>query len=95
MLVEVTQENINQGLRNSFGSCPVAVAMGESSLENVRVIGQFIHYENNLSLLQPYTKTIKTESLLREWIFDFDRGEEVFPIQIEVDEEALYATLVE
>ena len=91
MLVEVTQEHINQGFVDSCDSCPIALAMQDKDFENVQVYPWYISYDQ----LQFDFTTINNDSLIRKWIFDFDGGEEVFPIQIEINKEARYAKLVE
>ena len=95
MLVEVTQENINQGVAGKQESCPVALAMQENGLENVRVDARHILYNQQPTPLQFHVSQIKMDTLVRKWIYDFDGGKEVFPIKIEIDEDAGYATLVE
>ena len=95
MLVEVTQENINQGVAGNQESCPIALAMQENGFENVRVDGRHIFYIYQPNPLELHVATINNNFLVRKWIHDFDGGEEVFPIQIDIDEEERYATLVE
>ena len=91
MLVEVTQEHINQGFV-SGNSSPIALAMQENGFANVRVEPWHILYDEQLTQLQVH---INPNFSVVQWIFDFDGGEEVFPIKIEIDEDAGYATLVE
>ena len=95
MLVEVTQEHINQGVAYSLRRSPIALAIRENGLANVRVSNWYIFYNQQPTPLQFDFTTINNDSLIGKWIFDFDHGKGVFPIQIEIDEEALYATLVE
>ena len=95
MLVEVTQEHINQGVICDFQSCPIALAMQENGFENVRVDERHILYNYQPTPLELHVATIKNNFLVRKWIFDFDGGKEVFPIKIEIYEDAGYATLVE
>ena len=95
MLVEVTQEHINQGFIDSCDSCPIALAMQDKDFENVQVDGQHIFYDQQPTPLQFHVAKIKMDTLIRKWIYNFDGGEEVFPIQIEINKEARYAKLVE
>ena len=95
MIVEVTQENINQGIAHSCDSCPIALAIQDKGFENVQVDPWYIFYDQQPTPLQFDFAEIKTERLVTKWIFDFDNGEEVFPIKINIDEEEQYATLVE
>ena len=95
MIVEVTQENINQGVVNSFDSCPVALAIQDKGFEKVWIDTRYIFYNYQPTPLQFDFAQIKMDTLVRKWIYDFDGDKEVFPIQIEIDEDAGYATLVE
>ena len=96
MLVEVTQENINQGVAGNPESCPVALAMEKNGFEDVEVGDTLMCYSQQPSSLQFYTPVcIKVDSPISQWIYDFDGGEEVFPIQINIDEDGQYVTLVE
>ena len=95
MLVEVTQENINQGFAGNYESCPVALAMQDNGLKRV-VVTNWIAYDQKLFLFQLPTRVyLKLDTLIVEWIKDFDGGKKVFPIQIEMNKEEQYATLVE
>ena len=96
MLVEVTQENINQGVNFSTNSCPVALAMQENGFENVRVNILYISYDYQPTPLQLHNEVcLHIDSPLSQWIQVFDDVGEVLPIQIDINEEALYVTLVE
>ena len=91
MLVEVTQENINQGVVNDYQSCPIALAMQDNSLKGVEV-NHWIAYTS----FQLHTRIyLDVDNLIAKWIYDFDHGKGVFPIQIEINEEERYAMLVE
>ena len=90
MIVQVTQEHINQGFV-SGNSCPIALAMQENDFGNVQVHPWYISYDQ----LQFDFTTINNDSLIYLWIYNFDTGEEVFPIKIEINEEERYAMLVE
>ena len=95
MIVEVTQENINQGVSNG-NSCPVALAMQDKGFKNVQVTDWCIFCDQQPTPLQLYTRVcIKVDSPVTQWINDFDGGENVSPIQIEINEEGRNATLVE
>ena len=96
MLVEVTQENINQGIFKDSNSCPVALAMQDKGFENVQVEPWHIFYDQQPTPLQFHVAKIEMDTLIRKWIYDFDGGEEVFPIKIEINKEhTTYAKLVE
>ena len=95
MIVEVTQENINQGVVNSFDSCPIALAIQDKGFEKVWVNTQHIFYIYQPTPLQFDFAAIEMDTLINRWINDFDCDREVFPIQIDIDEEEQYATLVE
>ena len=94
MIVEVTQEHINRGIVKDCNNCPVALAMQENGFENVRVDGRHILYDHQPNPLELHFAVINN-NFLRKWIHDFDGGEEVFPIQIDINEKTLYAKLVE
>ena len=51
MIVEVTQENISQGLVNSFRSSPVALAMQDKGLKSV-MVSHWIIYDHQPTSLQ-------------------------------------------
>ena len=97
MIVEVTQENINQGIAYSSISCPIALAMQDNGLKGV-VVANWITYNQQPepTSFQPHTRVhLNIDSPISQWMYDFDGGREVFPIQINIDEEEQYATLVE
>ena len=95
MLVEVTQENINQGVVDSCNSCPIALAMQDKSFENVKVGTQYIFCNYQPTPFQSHVAVIKNDTRVIRWINDFDGGKEVFPIKININEERRNATLVE
>ena len=96
MLVEVTQEHINQGVAGNYESCPIALAMQDNGLKRVVVTHVYIFYDQKLSQFQLYTRVyLEIDSAIREWMKDFDGGKKVFPIQIETNKDEQYATLVE
>ena len=95
MLVEVTQEHMNQAVYFSPSSCPIALAIQENGFANVRVDIQYISYDYKPAPFQYHFVEIKMDTRVIRWLNDFDSGEEVFPIKIEIDEKAGYATLVE
>ena len=95
MLVEVTQENINEGIAYNLNSCPIGLAMQDKGFKKVWLDTRYIFYNYQRTPLQFYVAKIKMDTLIRKWIYDFDRDKEVFPIKIEIDEDEQYATLVE
>ena len=91
MIVEVTQENINQGVVKDCNSCPISLAMQDNGFRNVRVQSMLIFYGEQPP---PFGFRINIDFLVTQWIEDFDKGKHMTPIKIEIDEEKYYATLV-
>ena len=91
MLVEVTQENINQAVV-SDNICPIELAMQENGFGNVRVSIWMISCNQQPDSLRFH---IRPDFSVVQWIYDFDCGQSVSPIQIEINKEGQYATLVE
>ena len=92
MIVEVTQEHINRGFVDSLDSCPIGLAMQENGFGNVQVTDWCICCDHQPTPLQLH---ITPDFSVVHWMYDFDGGREVFPIQINIDKEEQYATLVE
>ena len=93
MIVEVTQENINQAVV-SDNICPIELAMQENGFGNVRVSIWMISCSCNQQP-NPLRLHIRPDFSVVQWIYDFDCGQSVSPIQIEINKEEQYATLVE
>ena len=95
MIVEVTQEHINQGIARSCDSCPIALAIQDKGFKNVWIDPCYFFYNYQPTPLQSHFAEIKNDTRVIQWINDFDSDREVFPIKIEINEEEQYATLVE
>jgi len=75
MVIEVTQEHIDKGLKMSCSMCPVALALKDKGFTHVSVIGYSMFVDGSRYINTPE---------LRQFINDFDMGEYVKPVQFEV-----------
>lgn len=88
VIINVTQEHIDQGLPTSPWYCPIALATKRAikntdpNLSSVAVVGSkkiYLHYYNGKSIIA------FTASNLIEFIRDFDNGRPVKPFDFEID----------
>lgn len=81
MIIEVTEQDIDAGLRNSCFSCPVARAF-QRKLETQVTVGHTdaVVYRKGL-----FVATILLPEVVKLWIATFDAGKKVEPFSFEVD----------
>jgi hypothetical protein len=78
--IAITQKHIEAGLRESFHSCAVALAMSDAGLGAPGVNAFFIEGVSNGEHLSAVTP-----GEVRQFVDDFDHGRPVSPFSFEVD----------
>lgn len=75
--IEITQKDIEKGVKSSAARCPVALAiMRAFDCENV-IVFKYIQVEDNIC--------IETPPNVFKWLVDFDYDEEVEPFSFTVE----------
>ena len=73
MKFNITQEDIDQGIRRNAGKCPVARAIGRKTHANlIRVLPNSVYYDSS--------PVFRTSRRLRKFINDLDMGKNVKPM---------------
>ena len=80
--VRVEQVHINKGIKQSFGSCPIALAMEDAGLDDVIVTGFSALYK----LGDSYFRANLSFDCLG-FTIRFDAGKDVAPFDFEMHEE--------
>lgn len=78
--IEVTQADIDRGLRASCYSCPVALALYRSIKSNVQVGDSYLAVHIGDSITD-----IESPPIVKEFVFNFDRFVEVKPFTFTLD----------
>ena len=73
MLIKVTQEHIDSGVRGDCSKCPIALAISEQVNNRVGVS------KGGIIIPYLYETFLETPPLAREFIEKFDAGKEVEP----------------
>ena len=85
MIINVTQDHINRGVRFDPNSCPVSLAMKEKGFLNVDVSSSIINYIDEFDTLF----TIVNDDSLCYWIQTFDNSQSnldlIYPFQFEIN----------
>lgn len=83
MKIQVTQEHIDNGLRNSCFSCPIALAINEcNGITGAQVLLHEIRIRKDCNL---YDVNCKTTKQIRDFMMLFDNGRKVEPFEFELD----------
>ena len=77
-IIRVTQEDINTGIFH-FSECPIALALLENFPKATINVGRLYIEINN--------EKYKNSSRIMKFIDNFDDGIQVFPIEIQLDEQ--------
>jgi len=97
MKIKVTQTDIDNGTRESYSNCPIALAIARHAIESplkfpFTVLGVIV--ENNKIKLsgfrQTYSLPMAEHSIEREFIGDFDDGFTMKPFEFEMDLDNAY-----
>jgi hypothetical protein len=80
-IFHVTRDDIKLGRKGSAIFCPIAVCLSNATGTSWFVY--FVHSRNAIG------KWYDNSDALRDWIADFDKGKEVNPIEIWVNDETL------
>ena len=78
MIINVTQDHINFGLRGMAGRCPLALAAGEICGEEVLVTHRVMSFPRN-------SVCIYLPQNAKDWVLSFDEDEHVEPFSFEID----------
>ncbi len=80
MRIVVTKEDIEKGRRQDPKGCPIGRALSRAGVNHCCVAGAAVILRN-----EPQQVTaLLLPDVVRNWIFDFDRGKTVEPIGFEV-----------
>jgi len=84
MIIQVTQEDIDNGRRSSSSHCPVALAFARAlGIDNRQVVvGPSYMYSNLLDANKKYN----TPSIACGFIIFYDSGQKVHPFEFELGE---------
>ena len=80
--LNITQDCINRGTPNDGTECPIAHALLEAGFSNPHVFDNhyfFIEFEKDGKEYKVF------EPLLENWADNFDEGNKVFPLSIEIE----------
>lgn len=90
MIIKVTKECIQAGIRNSCIKCPVAIAMSQSPLINVEARSDFLLWIQDVGKLKciKYGK-MPTPLAVQDFISRFDMGLIVAPFEFEIPDSLL------
>ena len=80
MLVKLTQDDIEMGLRYSHNCCPVSKAVMRALGEQ----GKFFSVSIGLYIIKIDKNNIGLPKFVTQWIEAFDRGEKVSPVEFEI-----------
>lgn len=86
VMVEVTQSDINQGVKNDCFTCPVAIAINRVlGIDNAE-IGEYVGSGNDVDgmVVEFDYHIIKLDDNVRNFIYGFDLGHDVDPIKFEL-----------
>lgn len=77
MIIRVTQQNIDNGVRQQYDACPVALALRDATAREWQVTKNYAQYAlGSLILALPETA--------RDFIRSFDAGREVRPFEFDL-----------
>ena len=82
ILIEVTQEDINAGIRAATKACPVAFALQRATQDKDASVGAFGIYV----ILDQKKFTADLPLVVRKFIRDFDYGYEVKPFSFYIED---------
>ena len=75
MKIQVTQENIDRGIRRNCGFCPIANALFDATGEWWMVDGNHAHLRRRM---------IELPTIATDFIDDFDSGAPVEPVEFDL-----------
>ena len=88
MNIEVTQDDIDKGLRCNGTECPVALALQRYVKDAALVTSAFVYFERKWQGSHPYFDTNKiaeTPAVASRFILDFDQHKSVTPFSFNLD----------
>ena len=86
MIINVTQEHINQGWRKSCRRCPVALAIQEVIRDKVIIVSQriYIYKDKEAYDLSKWELILEYPAIVKTFIDTFDDGGLVEPFSFEI-----------
>ena len=86
MKVKVTEDHIHEGVKGSKRNCPVALAIWDAGMVDV-MVGAGMADWYDAAPGKGFVSAALPESV-QEFVGDFDHGEEVEPLEFEIEGEA-------
>lgn len=83
MKVSVTQAHIDRGIASDCGKCPIALALEDCGMEQVKIMDE----ADEISFFNPkLSRTVRlmAPSNIYDFVVEFDCGQSVLPFEFEI-----------
>ena len=82
--IQVTEEHIEKGVKGSRTSCPIASAFADAGFYNTSVEYSQVYYYESCDDSSDYGRSAVVEQSVRDFQNDFDSGNAVEPMTLEL-----------